>query len=553
LTTGGTQVETSKLLWAGWLAIMEERTKGVGSGSDWWQRRWFQWGPDRSGTLDGAAGIGGLVAIHEENSSGAISRTLVPADDGLGNTVVVFDAASGQQVSTYEYGPFGELLSESGEADACPFRWQTKFYDAECGHYYFGYRYYDPRLGRWKSRDPLGEAGGSNLYAYCGNDPVNRMDPVGLADYWPMDWTRPEAPVFLCHPFKPGVYGVTPEEITMRSSILRKRGLNLTSDELRYFNSPRIEAIPEMQLVRDEMKYWASVASSGPRWGLPPPPLTGSEKAHMISGMILDFGANAVLSLSAGDTSPYAIQKMGSPFNRLSPYAYGDQYRQAWATASPIFNEAVIARMAGRQMSALPNLKTLVQKGKSSILDEDFRAATGILARAGTGMGGVASGIPYVIQTRNAPLSLEHIRAQIRMRGWDPDEFRIDLYPEYDQMLFMPNRAGHTSGSSPFVHACLPTVEWIKDPLGSGNYKLFIGRIDGKIPMRLCQETLTDEPYLNSNILHELVELNKNLEYQGILKPLDQVAILQGSFHRWAVRLQVEYLREHGIIVFVDP
>jgi hypothetical protein len=40
--------------------------------------------------------------------------------------------------------------------------------------------YYDPRLGRWLTRDPIREEGGINLYAYCGNDPVNRHDPLGL-------------------------------------------------------------------------------------------------------------------------------------------------------------------------------------------------------------------------------------------------------------------------------------------------------------------------------------------------------------------------------------
>jgi len=40
---------------------------------------------------------------------------------------------------------------------------------------------YDPRMGRWLSRDPIGEDGGFNLYAYCGNDPVNKHDPLGLA------------------------------------------------------------------------------------------------------------------------------------------------------------------------------------------------------------------------------------------------------------------------------------------------------------------------------------------------------------------------------------
>jgi hypothetical protein len=43
--------------------------------------------------------------------------------------------------------------------------------------------HYNPQLGRWLSRDPMGEAGGFNLYAYCGNDPVNRHDPLGLATY----------------------------------------------------------------------------------------------------------------------------------------------------------------------------------------------------------------------------------------------------------------------------------------------------------------------------------------------------------------------------------
>jgi hypothetical protein len=44
--------------------------------------------------------------------------------------------------------------------------------------------HYDPRLGRWLSRDPMGEEGGFNLYSYCGNDPVNRHDPLGLKSLW---------------------------------------------------------------------------------------------------------------------------------------------------------------------------------------------------------------------------------------------------------------------------------------------------------------------------------------------------------------------------------
>jgi len=42
------------------------------------------------------------------------------------------------------------------------------------------FRAYDPQLGRWLSADPIGEAGGLNLYGYVGGDPINHSDPLGL-------------------------------------------------------------------------------------------------------------------------------------------------------------------------------------------------------------------------------------------------------------------------------------------------------------------------------------------------------------------------------------
>jgi RHS repeat-associated protein len=65
----------------------------------------------------------------------------------------------------------------------CPFRFQTKYWDAETGLYYFGFRYYDPLSCKWLCRDPKGEAGGVNLTAYCDCDPVNGHDPLGLTVY----------------------------------------------------------------------------------------------------------------------------------------------------------------------------------------------------------------------------------------------------------------------------------------------------------------------------------------------------------------------------------
>jgi RHS repeat-associated protein len=54
------------------------------------------------------------------------------------------------------------------------------YYHAATGLSLTLYRAYDPNLGRWLSRDPLGEAGGLNLYGYVGNDPINLLDPFGL-------------------------------------------------------------------------------------------------------------------------------------------------------------------------------------------------------------------------------------------------------------------------------------------------------------------------------------------------------------------------------------
>jgi hypothetical protein len=46
--------------------------------------------------------------------------------------------------------------------------------------FYYKYRHYDPALGRWPSRDPIGEKGGVNLYAFVGNDPIYWWDRLGL-------------------------------------------------------------------------------------------------------------------------------------------------------------------------------------------------------------------------------------------------------------------------------------------------------------------------------------------------------------------------------------
>jgi len=61
----------------------------------------------------------------------------------------------------------------------CPFRHRTRYYDRETWLYYYGHRYYDPSTTKWISKDPKGEAGGWNLTAFCGCDPINNWDALG--------------------------------------------------------------------------------------------------------------------------------------------------------------------------------------------------------------------------------------------------------------------------------------------------------------------------------------------------------------------------------------
>ena len=75
-------------------------------------------------------------------------------------------------------------------AEINPFRYRSYYYDSETGLYFLQTRYYDPEVGRFISRDSIGYADpeticGLNLYAYCGNNPVMNVDPMGNA-WW--DW-----------------------------------------------------------------------------------------------------------------------------------------------------------------------------------------------------------------------------------------------------------------------------------------------------------------------------------------------------------------------------
>jgi len=82
-------------------------------------------------------------------------------------------------VQTYGYDAFGNVVVTGTISQ--PFAFTGREYDAETSMYFYRARYYDPAVGRFVTKDPIGFAGGVNLYNYVGNAPITWVDPLGLA------------------------------------------------------------------------------------------------------------------------------------------------------------------------------------------------------------------------------------------------------------------------------------------------------------------------------------------------------------------------------------
>ena len=102
--------------------------------------------------------------------------------DYLGSTSYVTDA-TGAVSQHVEYVPFGEVFIEELSSSAklnTPYLFNGKELDEETGLYYYGARYYDPRISLWLSTDPM-ELKYPNIstYTYCANNPIKRKELDG--------------------------------------------------------------------------------------------------------------------------------------------------------------------------------------------------------------------------------------------------------------------------------------------------------------------------------------------------------------------------------------
>ena len=116
----------------------------------------------------------GIDEVFTRTDAGGTSTLLT---DALGSTLALTDG-SGTVQTSYTYDAFG-ATSASGATSTNPGQFTGRENDST-GLYFYRARFYNPQLQRFVSEDPLGFAGGLNLFTYAANQPTGFVDPLGL-------------------------------------------------------------------------------------------------------------------------------------------------------------------------------------------------------------------------------------------------------------------------------------------------------------------------------------------------------------------------------------
>lgn len=125
------------------------------------------------------------VAMVDVSGGNALYHYL---NDRLGTPEILTDA-SGTVAWEAWHEPFGEAHIHPSSSVVNNIRFPGQYYDSETGFHYNYHRYHDPKSGRYITPDPIGLAGGINLYPYVDGNPVNSDDPLGLYEsYWFLQW-----------------------------------------------------------------------------------------------------------------------------------------------------------------------------------------------------------------------------------------------------------------------------------------------------------------------------------------------------------------------------
>ena len=267
-----------------------------------------------------AYGTGLNDVLNQMDVAGGTRTTLVPDIQG---SIVAGLASGGGSIAKSAFQPYGENTASTTGT----FRYTGQRFDGETasgaaqpsGLYYYRTRMYSPTIGRFFQPDPIGYSGGANLYAYVLNDPLNRIDPLGLTPDNPQNAFAAESATGAFNPaVKIGGDGLG--IFADRLVTVTPKGLDLVSSHLSQFDF----APNDMMLQRLQAAADAGV------------PVTGADavfytheaaEATMMSrGMTYDAAHAAALEKYG--VSPYSVYH--PDVIQAAPESFNSNWRTFW-------------------------------------------------------------------------------------------------------------------------------------------------------------------------------------------------------------------------------
>jgi len=197
---------------------------------------------DSTGTVTALNTWGPNGLVSRDTSSGSAFYTFDPQ----GNVSQKLDN-TGTPVASSMFDAYGASVTSDPDPYNAPGSQFGNYKDAETGLIWMGHRYYDPAAGRFITRDPIGKSGGSNEYAYTGNNHVTRNDASGL------DWDyNPNA----------NYYTAKPADYAHQGVVMLASFVSVITDG--NYDGGKYRCEPGWELYRAVMGYtWGFVGTDG--------------------------------------------------------------------------------------------------------------------------------------------------------------------------------------------------------------------------------------------------------------------------------------------------
>lgn len=173
-------------------------------------------------------------------------------------------------------------------------------------------RWYDPVTGRWLSKDPIGISGGLNQYVFCGNNPVNSRDPLGLKTYLITVADDPRSDQSYHYQSLMGM-AFAYAELIRASDYYNKE-----CDQIRFVKTTDQKSLFKALNAFNDKMVWAHLAHGAEEWirvgggfGISP-----GDVASIPTGGFAQGGRVVILSCFAAATEDGIAQQLANHFNR---------------------------------------------------------------------------------------------------------------------------------------------------------------------------------------------------------------------------------------------